>query len=114
MKTVEEMLTDMKARGVSAAMAADEMGITKAAMSRFKKGLPSLGPDKVSEFHAIYARVMKTPRPRAPRGNSRNDEIIRLAATGMVYEEIGKQFDISRQRVHAIVSKYGLPARQRG
>ncbi len=72
------------------------------------------GPDKIAEFHAIYARHLKeVPRTKAPKGTTRNDEIVRLAATGMDYSEIGRQFDLTRQRIHAIVAKHGLPARQR-
>lgn len=34
-------------------------------------------------------------------------DMIYLRASGMTYEEIGKQFGLSRQRVHQIMSKGG-------
>ena len=37
---------------------------------------------------------------------SRNQEIVRLADAGLSYAEIGRRFDISRERVRRIVERY--------
>lgn len=42
---------------------------------------------------------------RWPAQAARDREIIRLVAMGVTYDEIGKQYGISRQRVHQIVHR---------
>lgn len=116
MKTVDEILRDLKGIGVNASMVGEELGVSKAAMSRFRKGIPTLSAEKVAQFHAIYERHMRDAPRKARKitaASDRHAEIIAMAAEGKTYEEIGSVMDISRQRVQQILAKHNAPRRQR-
>lgn len=114
MKTVDEILRDLKGLGINASMVGEELGVSKAAMSRFRKGIPTLSPEKVALFHAIYERHMRdTPKQRPPSGRDQTAEIVRMALAGESYADIGRAFGVSRQYAEQVAKQHGVPPRQR-
>lgn len=114
MKSVDEMLRDLKGIGVLAAHVADEMDITPAAMSRYRNGTLELSAEKVAQFHAIYERhMLETPKQKPPTGRDQTAEIVRMAMAGESYADIGRAFDVSRQYAEQVAKQHGVPPRQR-
>lgn len=53
----------------------------------------------------LYTHFMKRHYTRNLKLAKRDIEMINLRREGLTYEEIGKMFNISRQRVHQIIDK---------
>ena len=115
METIDDMIRNLKGKcGVSGAQIADELGITRSAISHWRKGRAPVSAEKEAQFHALYVRHMSVPvSVKKPKPGTRRAEIVDLASSGVDYAEIGRRFDISRERVRQIVQQHGALPRQR-
>lgn len=114
MKTIDEMLKDLKGRhGIGASEVAEFLGVSKVAVSRLRNGTLVLSREKMDRFREYYETQMAdAPAPPRARGD-RDATIVRMAALGHDYSEIGRVFELSRERVRQIVSRHGAPPRRR-
>lgn len=52
----------------------------------------------------VYRHLrMHNVKPRKDKQNSRKKEIMKLRDSGMTYAEIGKHYNVSRQRIEQII-----------
>lgn len=114
MNEIESILRDLKGRhGINASQVAEALGVSKVTVSRWRAGTLLPSASKLAVLRSFYESQMADAPTAPPAADSRDGMIVRMAALGHDYSEIGRVFELSRERVRQIVSKHGAPGRRR-